>query len=216
LEVTEQQRERLLIELIPAAYEASYASETSYPSDFPFDDSNDTERLRTAYRIILEFVPTDIRQRIASEFVRVIREGDGDYVLRYGNAFFKPSDLEFIQPQQQAMVREHLLGQMPTLHTSSTLNLIEEFSLYLQPSDIGKWLDPIIRTLVSATVKDKIKQSARVHLLHAAALTSDELNREIDQRLDQWIAHYEAQETPEKVKNMQDLKREIEEQRIPF
>lgn len=209
-EVTEQQRERLLLELIPSVYEDSTTSE------YPLHDNVHPEHLKMTYRTILESVSNDVRKRVASEFVRILREGDGDLVLRYGVAFFRPSDLEFVSPQHQAMVREHLLGQVSTTHILSSLDLVEGISRYLQPADVIKWLDPFIRTLTSANVIGLIKQSTRAHLLDAAVLTTKEVNDEIDRRLDKWIKHFEEQEMSEKIRYMNELKKEIEEQRILF
>jgi hypothetical protein len=210
-EVTEQQRERLLLELIPSAHQE--ASESRDPFD-DFDDS--AERLESAYRAILESVTLSVRKRVASEFVRVLREEDGERVLKYGAAFFRASDLEFVPSQHQAMVREHLLGRVSTFHTLSTLQILEGIGEHLQPTDVVKWLDPFIRTLVSTTVKDSVKQSARIHLFEAATLTSDKVDAAIDRRLDDWIRHYEQADAPEKVEFVQELKKDLNAQRLPF
>ena len=207
-EVTEQQRERLLRELIPSAHQKASGSQE------PFDDS--AERLESAYRAILESVTPDVRKRVASEFVRVLREEDGEHVLRYGAAFFRPSDLKFVPLQHQAMVREHLLGRVSYVHTLSTLELIEGIGEYLQPTDVVDWLDPFIRTLVSTTVKDNVKQRARLRLFEDATLTSGEVNTAIDQRLDDWIRHYEKGDAPEKTEFARALKNDLIAQRIPF
>lgn len=164
----------------------------------------------------MESVTPDVRKRVASEFVRVLREEDGDRVVKYGTAFFRPADLEFVPPPNQAMVREHLLGRVPTLHILNSLKLIEGIGEYLQPTDVLKWLDPFMSTLVSPTIKDSAKHRARVHLLEAAALTSDEVNAAVDRRLDDWIRHYEKGDAPEKCEFVRELKKELIAQRIPF
>lgn len=207
-EVTELQRERLLIELIPSAHIEASASEVPYDTD--------AERLEEAYRIILDSVSPEVRQRVASEFVRVLREEDGGDVLRYGEAFFIPSDMEFVPQQHKEMVREHLLGRVPNLHTLNSLKLIEGIGPYLQPADDSKWLDPIIRTLNSNAVKENIKQKTREYILEEASLTSDKFNVAIDERLDAWIRMYEKNKNQEKAESARDLKRDLNAQRLPF
>jgi len=207
-EVTESQRERLLIELIPHAHTEATGSEV------PYDES--AERLEGAYRIILESVPTVVRQHVASEFVRVLREEDGGDVVRYGEAFFVPSDIEFVPEQRKEMVREHLLGQVPNLHTLNSLRHLKGIGSHLQPTDIYKWLDPILRTLYTSTVKDNIKQKTREYLFDEASYTTDKFNVYIDDRLDTWIKFYEEQNSSEKAESVRELKKDINAQRLPF
>lgn len=157
-----------------------------------------------------------MRKRIASEFVRVLREEDGEHVLRYGEAFFRPLDLEFVPEQHKAMVREHLLGRVSSIHTLNTLSLIDGIGAYLQPTDVMKWLDPFIRTLVSTVAKDGVKQRARSHLFEDATLTSGKVDSAIDRRLDEWIRHYENGDAPERAEFVRTLKKELVAQRIPF
>jgi hypothetical protein len=207
-EANELQRERLLIELIPSAHIEATGSEN------PHDVS--AERLEGAYRIILESVSHDVRKRVASEFVRVLREEDGGDVLRYGEAFFIPADIEFVPQQHKEMVREHLLGRVPNLHTLSSLRLLEGIGEYLQPSDDCKWLDPIIRTLSSNTVRENVKQKTREYLLDEASLTSDEFNVAVDKRLDAWIKFYEERKSSENAESARELKKDLNAQRLPF
>lgn len=210
-EVTEQQRERLLITLIPSAFIEASRSES------PFEDFNDgsAERLKLAYRAILETVSPTVRTRVASEFVRVLREEDGDRVLMYSAAFFKPLDIAFVPPPHEAMVREHILGRAPSIHTLYSLELIEGIATFLEPTDVMKWLDPFIRTLVSTTVNNNVKIKTRDHLFNAIAFTSSQVDAAVDQRLDEWIRHYEKGGTPEKAEYVRELKKDLVDIRSP-
>lgn len=209
-EVNEQQRERLLISLIPEAFEANNVA-----SDGLFGDSVHPEHLMSAYRTVLDSVSDEVKRRVASEFVRILREGDGDYVIRYEKAFFRPSDLEYVPTHHRAMVREHLLGQVPAHHTPYTLNLTQGIGKYLAPTDVQKWLDPFIRTFFATNVNAVIKQNARSNLLWEVITTSSEVEAEIQDRLTTWISFYEEKELHERVKYLNDIQKEIDEQ-IPF
>ncbi len=214
-EVSEQHRERLLLELIPTAHQ-------KISDDInPFDDEAEelqalAKRLETAYRIILEAVLPDTRKRVALEFVRVLREEDGKRVLQYGNAFFRPADLEFLSAHNVAMVREHLIGNAPSVHTKITASRLSGIAPYLDDSHVAKWLDPFIRTLVSNTKNDSIKQGVRSLLTDEVLKTSDQLYPTICGRLQIWIEHFNNNSEADKSAVIQELKTEIEDWRIPF
>ncbi len=212
-ETNEQQRERLLIDLIPSAHQQQRDSDDQF-TDNPFDDTR--ERLTTAYRIILESAGPGLRARVASEFVRVLREEDGDRVVEYGSAFFAPTDLEFVPEQHRAMVREHLLGRVGTLHSLSSLRLVSGIGSHLQLGDVLKYLDPFIRTLVSTATKDATKQKTRETLIDDACNTLSEVDVAIDRRLDDWIRHYEKHGATGNVELLQQVKSDIDAFRIPF
>ena len=207
-EVSERQRERLLLELIPSAHL------TISQSDDPFDSLKD--RLEAAYRIILDTVPDNVHTRVASEFVRVLREEDGERVLSYGAAFFMPSDMQFVSKQDHAMVREHLLGIVSNAHTPRTLARIDGLAKYLEPNVVGKWLDPFIRTLVSHLLKANVKEKAREHLLRATLITPSKVNAAIEKRLDSWISHFEEKNAKDNAEMLRQLKKDIAALEIPF
>jgi hypothetical protein len=165
-EVSEQQRERLLLELLPGAYLG-----TTEQND-PFD--NTRERLSRAFRVTLESSSEFIKRKVASEFVRILREEDGYQVSMYGEALFKPEDIKHVSPQHQDMIREHLLDRVGSIHSQGTLALLEGIDRYLTPKDAVKWLDPFIRTLVSGGLQESLKSRARKHLLDAVQLTPGE------------------------------------------
>ena len=207
-EVSERHRERLLIELIPSAHQAISSS-----SDDPFDENK--ERLKAAYRIVLGTVSPECRTRVASEFVRVLREADGERVSSYERAFFKPSDLQFVPEQNKEMVREHILGHVSGTHTLATLSQIRGIAPYLTPSDVSKWLDPFVRTLFVSSAKDIVKDRAWEHLFFESTTeTSQEVDVAISHRLDDWIKYFESGDASEKAELVRQLKKDLEV--IPF
>ena len=105
---------------------------------------------------------------------------------------------------------------MGNLHSLKSLRLIEGIGECLQPTDVFKWLDPFMSTLVSTSVKASIPDKARIHLLDAAAATSNEINIALDRRLDDWIKHHEKGEAPELSELVRELKKDIVAQRFPF
>jgi hypothetical protein len=124
--------------------------------------------------VTLESSSEFIKRKVASEFVRILREEDGYQVSMYGEALFKPEDIKHVSPQHQDMIREHLLDRVGSIHSQGTLALLEGIDRYLTPKDAVKWLDPFIRTLVSGGLQESLKSRARKHLLDAVQLTPGE------------------------------------------
>ena len=215
-EVLEPQKERLLLELIPSAHQKACGGAASSP----FGDEDEfidlANRFESAYRIILETVSTDTRKRIASEFVRVLREEDGGRVLEYGNAFFRPTDLAFLNTHNIAMVREHLIGNAPTSHNRTTANRIRGIAPYLEESQIAKWLDPFVRAVVSTNINDSIRQAVRSILIDDVALTAtpDKLFPVICNRLQMLSERFLSNSENDKAAVIQEIKTEIEDWRM--
>ncbi len=207
-EVSEAQRQRLLIELIPAAHTQSSQD------DDPF--ANTSGRLEKAYRIILDLESEEVRTRVAQEFVRILREEDGANVLRYGAAFFQPGDIRYLSGQHKVMVIEHLLARVGTSHNSPSLRLVKGISSFLDAKDVVAWIDPYVRTIISTTINDGLKQRAREQLLNESILTGKDIDNRIAKRLDEWILHNDKYKSSEKVNILRKLKQDIDEWNIPF
>jgi hypothetical protein len=208
-EVSENQRERLLLELIPNAYLQAPDTEDPFAEE-------DAERLERAYRVTLETVPDQIRKRVGAEFVRILREEDGHRVLKYSAGFVRPSDLQHVPKQHQAMVREHLLGRVSNVHTNQSLQALDGIAEYLEPTEVQKWVDPFVRTLISSSVPSAVKTRARKHFVDATLRTTTDVDVAIDGRLDAWIKHLENGGSAEQATVVRQLKDEIDSQRVPF
>jgi predicted metal-dependent hydrolase len=180
VEANEAQRERLLLEVLPQAHLRCYSSN-------PFENEI-CDRLEAAYKITLANVSVNIKERVAAEYVRVLREEDGSYVTRYSDAFFRANQLENVAAQHLAMVREHLLNSVPPMHTVTSVRRIREIDSFLVPEDAARWLDPIVRTLTNLDDKNKfIQNHVREHLLSPFfAVENDKLQAALKTRLESW------------------------------
>ncbi len=214
-EVLEPQKERLLLELIPSAHQKACDAAAAVP--FGEEEFTDlANRFESAYRIILDTVSTDTRKRVASEFVRVLKEEDGGRVLEYGNAFFRPTDLVYLSSPNIAMVREHIIGNAPTYHNRATANRIKGLAPHLDESQIAKWLDPFVRAIVSANINDSIRQAVRTILIDDVAQTAtpDTLFPVICNRLQMLSERFLSNSENDKAEVIQEIKTEIEDWRM--
>jgi hypothetical protein len=151
-----------------------------------------------------------------AEFVRVLREEDGNRVKVYSSSFFKPADIKFVAANHAAMVRQHLLSLVPSKHTAQSLHFVDGIAEYLEPSEIQVWLDPFVRTLLSTQVPVAVKAAVRNHLLTATMSTSAKSDESIDSRLNAWVRHLEKTSSTEQVGIIRSLREELESMRVPF
>lgn len=202
VEANEQQRERLLLEMIPQAHARHFNLD-------PFE--NDLcDRLEAAYRLTLATVSTGVKHRVAAEYVRVLREEDGDYVSRYAAAFFRAPQLEDVSQPFRAMVREHLLASAATMHSFRSVRLTVGIHEFLVPEDASKWLDPIVRTLISTDKKDSFVQSQVKDKLLTPFFSQDEdLEKALLARLGSWKATFEKNDIPERIEVLDYVKSQL-------
>lgn len=185
LEASEQQRERLLLEVFPQAHERHFD-----PQNWEDDIAH---RVAVAHRMTFETVTDEIKMRVAAEYVRVLREGDGTYVDRYTDAFFRASDLEYVIPSQCAVVRDHLLSATSGKHTARSIKLVTGLHPYLVKEDASKWLDPIVQTLISPTPKEEfIRTLVQSELLGPFWGESEELQAALKARIGNWRNHFKS------------------------
>ena len=78
-----------------------------------------------------------------------------------------------------------------------------------------KWIDPFVRTLVSATAKESLKEAAREQLTREMLFTQREIDNAVAKRLGTWIRHFENSEAKDKAEIVLKLKKDLEED-IPF
>ena len=201
VEVSETQRERLLVSLLPLAYIEHLAKEE------PFDETAD--RLADAYRITLESVTAPTKERVALEFVRVLKQEDGALVDTYRKAFFRASDLESLPLSSRPLVREHLLGAVASTHSLDSLRMLDGIGPHLEGEDCVKWTDTCVRTLISSTVKDGVKKKCRELFIETAFFTSRDFDTQLLKRLDDWVNHFAKPGSELSAKVVKELREEI-------
>lgn len=202
-ETSELQRETLLLKLLPDAYREQRTS------DDPFDRT--AKRLADAFRVTLDSSSKETKERLAQEFVRILREEDGEWVDAYRLAFFRSSDLSQVPAGALPMVKAHLFGSVPGTHTQASLRVLEDLCAYIEPEECAKWLDPFVRTITSSHTPPGIRQRARSVVVAAPILyTTAAFDEKVRERLNDWIKHYEKQGHEESVKALREILMEYE------
>jgi len=211
VEISEQEQQRLLVTIIPSEHDTLYTLGSG-----DGDDAATMVRLARAFRVIVESATEPVRTRVASEFVRIIREEDGDTVLSYGRSFFRPSDLSFVSEPQRAMVKDHLLGRVTGAHTSETLDALAGIANYLEVADVSRWLDPYLQTILSTGTAQFVKLRCRRQIMAVASMIDDAVDTAISERFDSWIEHLDGRGATADLAVVRQLKEEYAGSHIPF
>lgn len=203
-EVPDQQKRRLLLDLLPQEYERANQ-----------DFSGDEDRISDAFRVVFDSADSSVKAAAAQSAVRVIREGDGDFVERYLRAFFQLTDIEFVAEKDRPIIVAKILG-MPQKQSINQLLLKVWRGLgkYISVDQVSPWVDAYIRTIVFG--KDSIpKAVAREQFISEASDLSGQRESRLVFRLDAWKSSYKDNE--EAFEEISALSGEIDDFRgIPF
>ena len=196
-EVKEQQKERLLLELLPSACQEELRSEE-------FSDAGVLERLVDPHRVVLNSAEEPTKRRVAEEFVRVLREEDGERVIEYGDAFFSASDLRWLPAAQREMVVAHLLNRIPNIQTEATLRLLDGILPFLENHRVLKWVDSFVRTVTNVS-RHTPRKSARDRFVGEVIGASPEVWAKVKERLDAWGTTYRENGSTERLTALEEM-----------
>ena len=200
-DVREQQRLRLVTELIPGAYGVL------------FSDEAEADRLSASYRIVFNSLPDALKTEAVDRFAIMLREQDGDTIATYRSAFFSGFDIEYLSPQYLPIVKEHLLNCMRPTISFGNIRAITGLGKFLSVGEAVKWVGPIVNTILSSAAPDRLKERVRDMAISSTAGTSTEFDAAVYTRLDGWISKYEAEGN---LRNVQILRSLRDDFSIPF
>ncbi|MCL6544356.1 MAG: hypothetical protein K6T61_03945 [Bryobacteraceae bacterium] len=95
--------ERLLLDLLPKAYlEGARSPDPQAQEPLP--------RLASCFRLAFDAAPEEIKRQAAARFLSVL-ENESEFVVQaYQTAFFRASDLEYLNEEQSAAIKAHFLS----------------------------------------------------------------------------------------------------------
>ncbi|HLK65030.1 MAG TPA: hypothetical protein VKU19_16420 [Bryobacteraceae bacterium] len=167
--------ERLLIEIIPKAYLYSPENQEATPKNM--------EHLRACYRKTFDASPQETKRKIAKNVYGVFRGQDEYTVLAYEEAFFRGSDLQFLDPDEQRFVKAHLL---PRASDQESLGRLLDAL-----TGIGPYLDPpeaedLLTNLAIAVMNDNrtFASRAKMRLYKEYDLVNDEGRAKVREAID--------------------------------
>jgi len=171
--------ERLLLQVLPDA-------ETKRLLLEPFDESPHLESaLAMCFRTALGLVDDAVRQRVIARFPAIIRSETDAVIDAYGERFFRASDMDFMAPDDKALVKAHLFGRMKRGTNEKVLGLLDGIGDQLHVEDALKFIDPIVRAVVRAP-KTLDVAAAATFLGHEQFMTTREMDAALIKRLEAW------------------------------
>lgn len=203
LEATEQQRQRLVLEVLPGAYSKL---------DIAGEDWSTCLRFESAYHVTLETLPDESKKKVALEFVRVLRDADGEFLRRFADAFFRAPYLAHVPAGQQRLVVGYLLGRLESDINARTLIITDGVCPYMTPEEAPKWVDALVKASVNASLQEHIKKRAADHLSNYYLGTTGAFDSAVRKRFSDWQAHFKRQGATDKAAILD----EIEENMLPF
>ena len=191
---------RLLLEVLPNRY--------LQLRDRVFDESEDLSlaRLATAFRIVHRIVDDATRQRMAAKFVVILREGSGGAVKEYRDAFFRPSDLQYVEERHRPLIKQHYLTNSPSSHRKNSAQLYGDLASFLESGDVIKWVDPYVTAIVGTTLSEEEQESVRDAFVEAVVFaTNEKIDMRVHSRIKTWLEFFSAEGQTEKTQRLTEL-----------
>lgn len=188
-EMRESERERLMLETLPDRYRKLALD--PFPTD---EDEATISRLKRAYATIRMMASPALRQKAFLGYVKILREGNGELVDLYDDAFFDGSDLAHATESQSRMVKEHMLAKLRPVASRRGLEQFQGVEQYLTPREVVTWIDAIVRALISDQHSTDFKDWIVEYSSRASLFSSKEFDEAVVGRLDDWLHHWEEGE----------------------
>lgn len=182
-EVSETERERLLLDVLPDAY---LALETDPFS--PFYEQGLAERFRSAFRMVFDAAVVDTKLRTVKRFARLLREGDGPIVAAYSSAFVHCVDILHLTGTDRDLCVAHLVERIgPAGLTPAAIELMSGITQVLPAGEAQKWVDLIARAAINHSEKHATWSPLTDHVLVEAATMTPQFRAAVEKRFKDWI-----------------------------
>lgn len=213
--------ERLLCKVIPQHY-FEVATDFEVYDDVIMDEDvietfNHIHKMRDAlsqcFRLAFDRVDDDVKKKVTSQFVSVLKEETEYKVLNYGTAFFRATDLQYLPLSDIEMVKQHLFGRLKTNIDNQLLDMLTGLGAYITVQEMEQFADPIIRTVLSKRTQTT---NACAYLRREASYMNSEVCRRLGERLDMWIQAQKNNQQATLVNKLREIRTDILDESDPF
>jgi hypothetical protein len=181
-ETNENERFRLVMDVLPTRYFANLESELEQPfvTDLP-----------KCFRKVFESLSVENKRKLMKKFVRVLKEENSQTVMAYESAFFRGSDLEYLDKDEAQLVKDHLFSRLEKEVEMSLLETLTGIGQFLKGADeIVTITDVLVKATVNSKNSDVLKRRSRIvleGLFWEIPVGPDEAMKE---RIDDWVTLY--------------------------
>ncbi len=177
--------ERLLLRILPQRYYDLMA----------FNEQEETlSSLTTCFRMTFKLSSKEIKKKVAQNFIRILKEESGGKVHSYEMAFFRGTDLDYLDEKEAQLVKKHLLSNLGKNASASIFVTMEGIGKFLRPEEIEPFIDQLIRTIVFKS-SEALSTVARNFLDSEYFKMEKDTQEAVRERLDEWIEFAQIDDT---------------------
>lgn len=143
-QVTEREKERLLITNIPEAYVEFWNEEESTGSTL--------NSLSACFRAVYNNASEATKKKAAEQTIKIIKE-EGQVTARvYLTNFFRGTDLQYLSPEEVRLLKEYLFSILDKSPDTSLLMALEGIGPFLASGDIWRLMNTLVPRLFNKSL----------------------------------------------------------------
>jgi len=206
-EMKDRERERLVKEVIPARY---------FQEDFEGSLSLKLDEYEKFHRGAFETLSDECKSTVARQYIRILREQSGEYIVKYENLFFRAGDLKYLPPAEAELAKTHLLARLRDEQSWAILDIVEDIGPFLTIPEAKTVVDAYAR-MVGYSKAPEVQGKADYLLmtLHDEVEPGGDVAHALEERLDFWIDVYEKRPLKDAKEDLESIKAVWAED-IPF
>jgi hypothetical protein len=175
-ETNDRERERLVADVLPRRY--------FFVRDM--GDESGADDYQRCHRQTFHGLSDEGKTRVAKRFVKVLKEEAGDYVLAYENLFFRAGDLKYLEPNDAAMVKAHLLSRLEKDQSEAMLDVLDDLGSFLSKYELQRVIDAYAK-VVAYGKSPRARDKARYLLFMLHFEVQEQAQEQLTERIDSWI-----------------------------
>lgn len=194
--------EKLLIKVLPNAY-------MDYLQEFDTIDYLPTS-FSICFRNSFEQASDHLKQKVAQNFVKIIKEESDQYLFAYGKLFFRASDMQYLSKDDIEITKNYLFGRLEN-DLEGWLSTITGIGNFISDDEVNKFVDTLVRAVNSNDMDLSINVEKR--LIDEGSAVSDSVKGKFLKRLNDWSATYRNKNLGKYADKIDNINASIE---IPF
>ncbi len=189
------ERRRLLLNILPERY---------FELIFLDEQPNKLKSLEECFRNVFSSVSEDVTKEVTKRFITILKEDSEYNVINYGNAFFRTSDLMFLDAEDKAMAITHLMGRYEKNLNEPLLTVINGVTKYLTKSQAEQLVDISIRYLTSK-IPEHATMARNLLYLEFLNFSKQKIDAEIyRKRLNEWHQSFKNRNQEDNANSVQE------------
>jgi hypothetical protein len=181
----EREIERLVMGVLPSRYVALALEQDNDPEPGGWYKPR-LGRLQAAYRAAFNAANDEVRRRAATAYATMLREEVTEFdIITRERDLFRADDLVYMSPEDAAMAKRHLLGQLGRTYSEEFYGALGGLGSHLDAAEISEVIDTFIRYVSSRDTPARRKHGASLldRLFIEIPTASDDVMRK---RLEAW------------------------------